>query len=166
MPSDFFPAEIPAELVSRIWGIKTLSIFYRCMSGNSYFRDEKTRFFGGDKLIKFPKRGKEYNMYKVTKLFRYNTAIFANGILLAEKPSKERLVKLNEDFTKIILGHDLKEEFSGLTIQEVEGKPLPAFLPLLEAGSTPPTAPLCFPVRPGHMVKFLPISWPKEDGAN
>jgi hypothetical protein len=51
---------------------------------------------------------------------------------------------------------------AGLKPEEVADKPLPTFLPLseapllLEAGSVPSSPPI-FPLKPGHMVKFLPV---------
>lgn len=50
---------------------------------------------------------------------------------------------------------------AGLKPEEVADKPLPTFLPLseapllLEAGSV--SSPPIFPLKPGHMVKLLPV---------
>lgn len=108
LPVDFFPSDISDGLVSRMCGLISLPVFYRCISGNSFFREEKETFFGGPKLVKFTETGGgEYKTYKITKTFLYNLAIYANGTLLVGEPSKLRLTKLYEGFHKAMVREDL-----------------------------------------------------------
>lgn len=79
MPENGFPTGFSKELVLRTWAVICLLPFFTCMRGIPYDSTEKVNFFGGIKRVKYPHRGREYNVYKRSNLVAHNIAVFANA---------------------------------------------------------------------------------------